>query len=109
MSVVARYSCSYVHTSVFVFQEEVVLKRCWLARYWGLAVQHGNLISYSFTALNLVMNKTNVLLIDEALGHYFIIFILFFSHEQSKIVFRFFYHYPSTPAYLFTLWFSCFG
>jgi predicted nucleic acid-binding Zn-ribbon protein len=21
--------------------EEVVLKRCWLARYWGLAVQHG--------------------------------------------------------------------
>ncbi|KAF8390731.1 hypothetical protein HHK36_025258 [Tetracentron sinense] len=23
--------------------EEVVLKRCWLARYWGLAVRHGNL------------------------------------------------------------------
>ncbi|KAH0461605.1 hypothetical protein IEQ34_009180 [Dendrobium chrysotoxum] len=22
--------------------EEVVLKRCWLARYWGLAAQHGN-------------------------------------------------------------------
>ncbi|KAL9313987.1 hypothetical protein ACSQ67_019439 [Phaseolus vulgaris] len=22
-------------------QEEVVLKRCWLARYWGLAVKHG--------------------------------------------------------------------
>ncbi|KAK3042514.1 hypothetical protein RJ639_000238 [Escallonia herrerae] len=22
-------------------EEEVVLKRCWLARYWGLAVQHG--------------------------------------------------------------------
>ncbi|KAK9108588.1 hypothetical protein Syun_024599 [Stephania yunnanensis] len=22
--------------------EEVVLKRCWLARYWGLAVRHGN-------------------------------------------------------------------
>ncbi|XP_072969874.1 coiled-coil domain-containing protein SCD2-like [Typha angustifolia] len=22
-------------------REEVVLKRCWLARYWGLAVQHG--------------------------------------------------------------------
>ncbi|CAA7405176.1 unnamed protein product [Spirodela intermedia] len=22
-------------------KEEVVLKRCWLARYWGLAVQHG--------------------------------------------------------------------
>jgi predicted nucleic acid-binding Zn-ribbon protein len=22
--------------------EEVVLKRCWLARYWGLAVKHGN-------------------------------------------------------------------
>ncbi|KAL5717459.1 hypothetical protein ACHQM5_010456 [Ranunculus cassubicifolius] len=22
--------------------EEVVLKRCWLARYWGLAVQHGD-------------------------------------------------------------------
>ncbi|KVG92117.1 hypothetical protein Ccrd_026093, partial [Cynara cardunculus var. scolymus] len=21
--------------------EEVVLKRCWLARYWGLAVRHG--------------------------------------------------------------------
>ncbi|KAJ6748332.1 FAS-BINDING FACTOR-LIKE PROTEIN [Salix purpurea] len=25
--------------------EEVVLKRCWLARYWGLAVQHGCRIS----------------------------------------------------------------
>ena len=24
-------------------QEEVVLKRCWLARYWGLAVQYGKL------------------------------------------------------------------
>lgn len=24
-------------------QEEVVLKRCWLARYWGLAARHGNL------------------------------------------------------------------
>lgn len=23
-------------------QEEVVLKRCWLARYWGLAAQLGN-------------------------------------------------------------------
>jgi hypothetical protein len=22
--------------------EEVVMKRCWLARYWGLAVQYGN-------------------------------------------------------------------
>jgi hypothetical protein len=22
----------------------VVLKRCWLARYWGLAVQYGNII-----------------------------------------------------------------
>jgi hypothetical protein len=25
-------------------QEEVVLKRCWLARYWGLAVQYGKLL-----------------------------------------------------------------
>jgi hypothetical protein len=22
----------------------VVLKRCWLARYWGLAVQYGNIV-----------------------------------------------------------------
>jgi len=28
----------------FVSQEEVVLKRCWLARYWGLCVQHGIVI-----------------------------------------------------------------
>lgn len=27
--------------SCFLFQEEVVLKRCWLARYWGLAVKYG--------------------------------------------------------------------
>lgn len=26
---------------VRTLQEEVVLKRCWLARYWGLAVQYG--------------------------------------------------------------------
>lgn len=25
------------------FQEEVVLKRCWLARYWGLASSYGNM------------------------------------------------------------------
>lgn len=24
--------------------EEVVLKRCWLSRYWGLAVQYGKLL-----------------------------------------------------------------
>ena len=29
-------------------QEEVVLKRCWLARYWGLAVQYGELPDKSF-------------------------------------------------------------
>ena len=28
----------------FVSQEEVVLKRCWLARYWGLCFQHGIVI-----------------------------------------------------------------
>jgi predicted nuclease with TOPRIM domain len=28
--------------------EEVVLKRCWLARYWGLAVQYGELPDKSF-------------------------------------------------------------
>lgn len=28
-------------TLFIVFQEEVVLKRCWLARYWSLCVQHG--------------------------------------------------------------------
>lgn len=28
------------HFKLFV-QEEVVMKRCWLARYWGLAVQYG--------------------------------------------------------------------
>jgi hypothetical protein len=26
----------------YMFQEEVVLKRCWLARYWGLAAKYGN-------------------------------------------------------------------
>lgn len=29
--------------SGFYFQEEVVLKRCWLARYWGLAARYGNI------------------------------------------------------------------
>lgn len=28
----------------FLCQEEVVLKRCWLARYWSLCVDHGKLI-----------------------------------------------------------------
>lgn len=27
------------------YQEEVVLKRCWLARYWGLATKYGKLLS----------------------------------------------------------------
>ena len=26
-----------------MFQEEVVLKRCWLARYWGLAAKYGSM------------------------------------------------------------------
>ncbi|KAF5203014.1 coiled-coil domain-containing protein SCD2-like, partial [Thalictrum thalictroides] len=30
--------------------EEVVLKRCWLARYWGLAVRHGNILVTIFLA-----------------------------------------------------------
>lgn len=30
--------------SDFPFQEEVVLKRCWLARYWGLATRYGNFV-----------------------------------------------------------------
>ncbi|KAG0485658.1 hypothetical protein HPP92_009737 [Vanilla planifolia] len=29
--------------------EEVVLKRCWLARYWGLAVQHGIYLEVSMS------------------------------------------------------------
>ncbi|XP_057459745.1 coiled-coil domain-containing protein SCD2-like [Actinidia eriantha] len=29
--------------------EEVVLKRCWLARYWGLAVQHGICVDIAVT------------------------------------------------------------
>ncbi|KAI4319840.1 hypothetical protein MLD38_033393 [Melastoma candidum] len=29
--------------------EEVVLKRCWLARYWGLAVQHGICTDIAFS------------------------------------------------------------
>lgn len=29
--------------TLFWFQEEVVLKRCWLARYWGLAAKYGKL------------------------------------------------------------------
>lgn len=28
--------------TISTFQEEVVLKRCWLARHWGLAARHGN-------------------------------------------------------------------
>jgi hypothetical protein len=27
---------------MIIVQEEVVMKRCWLARYWGLAVEYGN-------------------------------------------------------------------
>lgn len=36
--------CGYLNqifTISFYFQEEVVLKRCWLARYWGLAAKYG--------------------------------------------------------------------
>lgn len=29
------------NTALYNFQEEVVLKRCWLARYWGLAARYG--------------------------------------------------------------------
>lgn len=37
---VACGSADLKHTTIV--QEEVVMKRCWLARYWGLAVQYGN-------------------------------------------------------------------
>lgn len=30
-----------VMTDISLLQEEVVLKRCWLARYWGLAAKYG--------------------------------------------------------------------
>ncbi|KVH98102.1 hypothetical protein Ccrd_023672 [Cynara cardunculus var. scolymus] len=38
----STYFCNFIPFLVCkFFQEEVVLKRCWLSRYWGLAVQHG--------------------------------------------------------------------
>jgi hypothetical protein len=33
--------CSLIKHMI-IAQEEVVMKRCWLARYWGLAVEYGN-------------------------------------------------------------------
>ena len=44
MVVLVMTNCSDTNCiTASIFQEEVVLKRCWLARYWGLAVRHGNL------------------------------------------------------------------
>jgi len=34
--------------------EEVVMKRCWLARYWGLAIQYGKLMSATY---QIMLNK----------------------------------------------------
>ena len=44
--ITAQSSFSFFDMNFNLFttlQEEVVLKRCWLARYWGLAVQYGEL------------------------------------------------------------------
>ena len=49
--ITAQSSFSFFDMNFNLFttlQEEVVLKRCWLARYWGLAVQYGELPDKSF-------------------------------------------------------------
>ena len=50
--ITAQSSFSFFDMNFNLFttlQEEVVLKRCWLARYWGLAVQYGELPDRIFT------------------------------------------------------------